>query len=106
MCPTRSLFASSNRASVPTDLKAIDDPLSFRVIDDRDREINVLGEPRLRAERHREPADDGPPSANGIKVGSRLPENLIDGLHLAYPRADNRRRSPISPLGRRSHACT
>jgi hypothetical protein len=42
--------------------------LGFPIVRDSDGEIDVLGEPRLGTERHRQAADDGPPGSDGLKV--------------------------------------
>ncbi len=73
------------RERVATDLQAIDDGFGFLIVRDSDSEIDVLGEPGLSAERHRQAADDGPAGADGIEVLSCLHENRVDGLHSALP---------------------
>jgi hypothetical protein len=66
-------------------MQAVDDAFGFLIVGDGDGEIDVLGEPGLRAERHRQAADDGLPGTDGIEIRSGLPEDRVDGLHCALP---------------------
>jgi hypothetical protein len=62
-----------------------DGAFGFLIISDRDGKIDILGEPGLGAERHRQATNDGPPSTDDIEIRSGLPEDRVDGLHTPLP---------------------
>lgn len=61
-------LARQRRERVPADLQAVNDALGFLIVGDGDGNIDVLGEPGLRAERHCQSANYGPSSAKRIEV--------------------------------------
>ena len=73
------------RERIAADLQATNNALGFLIVGNGDRHIHVLGEPGLRAECHRQAADDCPPGTHGIETLGGLHEDRVNGLHFALP---------------------
>ncbi len=59
----------------------MDKLLGLRVTGNRDRNVDVAGEPGLSACTHREPPDDRPRGARGVQVSRSLPECRLRDIH-------------------------
>ena len=64
--PVHVVLLNERRERVAADLHPVDEILSFPVISDRDGQVDIFGEPRLRPDRHGKAADNSPPGTDGV----------------------------------------